>query len=55
MGRLIFDRVASELRRRDFGVLSTVTPDGRPHSVGVVHGVSAPGRPFRLHASALVD
>jgi nitroimidazol reductase NimA-like FMN-containing flavoprotein (pyridoxamine 5'-phosphate oxidase superfamily) len=46
--RLTFDRVVSELRRRDFGVLSTVTPDGRPHSVGVVYGVSPPGRPFRL-------
>ena len=44
-----FDRVLSELRRRDFGVLSTVSPDGRPHSVGVVYGLSLPGRPFQLY------
>ena len=47
--RLTFDRVERELRRRDFGVLSTVTPEGRPHSVGVVYGVSLPGRPFQLY------
>lgn len=44
-----FDRVVRELRRRDFAVLSTVTPECRPHSVGVVYGVSLPGRPFRLY------
>jgi nitroimidazol reductase NimA-like FMN-containing flavoprotein (pyridoxamine 5'-phosphate oxidase superfamily) len=48
-GGLTFERVVSALRRRDFGVLSTATPDGRPHSVGVVYGVSLPGRPFRLY------
>jgi nitroimidazol reductase NimA-like FMN-containing flavoprotein (pyridoxamine 5'-phosphate oxidase superfamily) len=47
--RVTFDRVLRELRRRDFGVLSTVTPEGRPHSVGVVYGVSLPGRPFQLY------
>jgi hypothetical protein len=46
---LTFDRVANELRRREFGVLGTVTPDGRPHSVGVLYGVSPPGRPFQLY------
>jgi hypothetical protein len=44
-----FDQVVQELRRRAFGVLSTVTPEGRPHAVGVVYGVSLPGRPFRLY------
>src|SRR5215472_16368737 len=47
--RPTFEQVARALRRRDFGVLSTVTPDARPHSVGVVYGVSLPGRPFRLY------
>lgn len=47
--RLTFDRVVRELRRRDFAVLSTVTPERRPQSVGVVYGVSLPGRPFRLY------
>ncbi len=47
--KVTFDRALRELRSRDFGVLATVTPDGRPHSVGVVYGVSLPGRPFRLY------
>ena len=45
---MTFDRVVAALRGRDFGVLSTVTPGGRPHSVGVVYGVSLLGRPFQL-------
>lgn len=44
-----FDRVLRDLRKRDFGVLSTVTPEGRPHSVGVVYGVALAGRPFQLY------
>jgi hypothetical protein len=46
--RVTFDRILSELRRRDFGILWTVAPDGRPHSAGVVYGLSLPGRPFQL-------
>ena len=34
--RLRYDRVVSELWRRALGVLSTVVPACRPHSVGVV-------------------
>jgi hypothetical protein len=44
-----FHSVLGELRRRDFAVLSTVTPEGRPHSAGVVYGVSLAGRPFQLY------
>ena len=32
--------VVSELRKHDFGVLSTVSPDGMPFSAGVNYGVS---------------
>ena len=32
---LSFDTVVRELRKRDFAVLSTVTEEGRPYSVGV--------------------
>lgn len=38
--RLGFDVVESEIRRRNFGVLATVCQDGRPHSTGVLYGVS---------------
>jgi len=44
-----FDFIERMLRRRTFGILSTVSPDGRPHSVGVVYGVSPPGTPFCLY------
>jgi nitroimidazol reductase NimA-like FMN-containing flavoprotein (pyridoxamine 5'-phosphate oxidase superfamily) len=41
--RISFQRILSELRKRDFAVLSTVDDRGRPHSVGVVYGVSRRG------------
>lgn len=44
-----FAYVEKQLRRKIFGVLSTVTPEGRAHSAGVVYGVSPPGSPFRLY------
>lgn len=37
--KLTLETVVSELRKRDFGVLSTVDPDGKPHSAGVNYGV----------------
>ena len=44
-----FDAVVRELRKRDFAVLSTVTEEGRPYSVGVNYGVSLPGTPFGIY------
>ncbi len=44
-----FAYVEQQLRRTNFGILSTVTPEGRPHSTGVVYGVSPPGSPFCLY------
>ena len=32
-----FDYVEKQLRKKNFGILTTVTPEGRPHSVGVVY------------------
>ena len=46
---LSFDAVVRELRKRDFAVLSTVTAEGRPYSVGVNYGVSLPGAPFGIY------
>ena len=46
---LTFDLVVKELRKRSFGVLGTVTKDGRPHSVGIAYGVSLPGAPFEIY------
>lgn len=44
-----FDYVERKLRSKTFGILSTVSQDVRPHSVGVVYGVSPPGKPFCLY------
>ena len=38
--RLTADTVLGELRRNHFAVLSTVGPDGAPHSAGVNYGLS---------------
>lgn len=41
--------IEQRLRSKSFGVLGTISRDGRPHSVGVVYGVSPPGAPFCLY------
>jgi general stress protein 26 len=47
--RVTFELVLSHLRTRDFAVLSTVTRESRPHSVGVNYGVSRPGRDLVIY------
>jgi hypothetical protein len=37
------------LRKRNFTVLSTISSEGRPHSVGVNYGVSTPGRELMIY------
>src|SRR6266705_2399374 len=44
-----FAYVEKLLRRRNFGVLTTITPEGRPHSLGVVYAVSSPDQPFSIY------
>ncbi len=44
-----FSYVEKQLRRKNFGILTTVTPEGRPHSVGVVYAVAPPDMPFSLY------
>lgn len=50
-----FEIVETEVRRRTFGVLSTVSRDHRPHSTGVVYGVSSRKRPFSLYVTTNRD
>jgi hypothetical protein len=37
-----------KIRKKTFGILSTVTPMGRPHQAGLVYVISPPESPFRL-------
>jgi len=48
---LSFDFAEKEIRRRSFGVLSTVSHDGRPHSVGVLYGVSSRDKPLAFYVT----
>ncbi len=41
-----FDYVETALRRKTFGVLTSVDPQGRPHSTGILYGVAPPSSPF---------
>jgi general stress protein 26 len=47
--RVTFELVLSHLRKRDFAVLSTVSGESRPHSVGVNYGVSRSGRDLVIY------
>lgn len=44
-----FNFIEKNLRKKTFGILTTVTPEGRPHSVGVVYATAPPGSPFCLY------
>ncbi len=46
---LPFDYVEKQLRRRNFGIIGTVTPDGRSHSTSVIYAVSRPGGNLALY------
>ncbi len=46
---LSFDLVEGEIRRHNFGVLGTISADGRPHSTGVLYGVGLRQSVFVLY------
>lgn len=44
-----FSFVERQLRKKNFGILTTITPKGKPHSVGVVYAMPPKGQPFCLY------
>ncbi len=40
-----FEYVEAAVRKKTFGVLTTIDGEGRPHSTGVLYGVSPPASP----------
>ena len=44
-----FAYVEKMLHKKNFGVLTTITPEGKPHSVGVVYAVSPLDEPFCVY------
>lgn len=49
MAPFSFEYIEKNLRKKTFGILSSVSPEGKPHSVGVVYGVAPPNSPFSLY------
>jgi Pyridoxamine 5'-phosphate oxidase len=47
--RVTFELVLSQLRKRDFAVLSTISEERRPYAAGVNYGVSRPGRGLAIY------
>ena len=44
-----FDLVERNVRKKTFGVLTTIDSKGRPHSTGIIYGVSPKESPFSLN------
>jgi len=47
--RFSFADVEKELRKKIFGIINTVDTKGRPHSTGIIFGLSAPGDPVAFY------
>ena len=44
-----FAFIEAQLRKKTFGVLSTISPGGSLQATGILYAVSPPGAAFRLH------
>ncbi len=52
MNRFTFDFVENQVRRKTFGVLTTIDSKGRPHSTGVIYAIGPPNKTFALYIIA---
>ncbi|MHA2165795.1 MAG: pyridoxamine 5'-phosphate oxidase family protein, partial [Candidatus Hodarchaeales archaeon] len=43
-----FSFVEKQVRKKTFGVLTTINRDGTPHTTGILYGVSLPSSKFAL-------
>ncbi|MGY5864893.1 MAG: pyridoxamine 5'-phosphate oxidase family protein [Candidatus Thorarchaeota archaeon] len=48
--RFTFEKVEKAVRKKSFGVLSTIDSKGRPHSTGMLYAVGPPEKPFALYS-----
>ncbi|MFX1283150.1 MAG: pyridoxamine 5'-phosphate oxidase family protein [Promethearchaeota archaeon] len=44
-----FSFVEEMIRKKTFGILTTINKDGTPHTTGILYGVSQPSRKFVLY------
>lgn len=49
MSRFTFEFVEKQVRKKTFGMLTTIDKKGRPHSTGIIYAVSQPEKPFALY------
>jgi len=47
--RFTFESVEKKVRKKTFGVLTTIDSKGRPHSTGIIYAVGPPEKPFALY------
>jgi nitroimidazol reductase NimA-like FMN-containing flavoprotein (pyridoxamine 5'-phosphate oxidase superfamily) len=45
-----FSFVEKQIRKKTFGVLTTVNKDGTPHTTGILYGISPPSSKFALYS-----
>ncbi|MHA1965104.1 MAG: pyridoxamine 5'-phosphate oxidase family protein [Candidatus Thorarchaeota archaeon] len=50
MSRFTFEFVEMKVRKKTFGVLTTIDSKGRPHSTGIIYAVGTPEKPFALYS-----
>lgn len=44
-----FSFVEKQIRKKTFGILTTINEDGTPHTTGILYGVSPPSSKFALY------
>ena len=44
-----FEFVEAEIRKKTFGILSTIDQKGKSHSTGIIYAISPPGSKFSLY------
>ena len=52
MREFSFDFVEGRIRKKTFGVLTTINRQERPHSTGVLYGISPPESKFSIYVMA---
>ncbi|MFW9814209.1 MAG: pyridoxamine 5'-phosphate oxidase family protein [Candidatus Thorarchaeota archaeon] len=48
--RSTFESVEKEVRKKTFGVLTTIDTKGRPHSTGIIYATGHQDKPFALYS-----
>ena len=50
MTEFTFNFIEEKVRKKSFGVLTTIDSKGRPHSTGIIYAVSHPEKPIALYS-----